>query len=129
MANITGREELCAHVSSVSTFLYSGHEMDRKWCLELAESGNRSFAGGNVDRQLMLELAGFTENDIDALMRKHDISPNGAYCLLYSREFFAAIENLPNFAGDEDFEEMKAVQWRPHPLLTLQGFPCTGKFL
>jgi hypothetical protein len=129
VASIVGREELCSHVSSVSTFLYSGHKLNRERCVDLAKSGNRNRAGGDVDRQAMFELAGFTETDVQDLLRKHEISPNGTYCLLYSREFFAAIENLPNFAGEDDLEKMKTVEWRPHQLLTLQGFPCTGKFL
>lgn len=97
--------------------------------MHLAKRGDRGYAGGNVDHRAMFELAGFTETDIRDLMHKHGISADGTYCLLYSREFFAAIENLPNFAGEEDLQAMKAVEWRPHPLLTLQGFPCTGKFL
>ncbi|MDT8450255.1 MAG: hypothetical protein RQ847_08765 [Wenzhouxiangellaceae bacterium] len=82
-----------------------------------------------MDRELVFELAGFTEEDIEALLRKHEIPPSGTYCLLFSREFFKAIETLPNFGNDEDLEEMKKVEWRPHQLLRLEGYPCTGKFL
>ncbi|WP_376695403.1 hypothetical protein [Wenzhouxiangella sp. EGI_FJ10305] len=129
VAAILERPDLCEHVVSVSTLFDSGHDLNQESCEQLARRGDRGYAGGSVEHQAMFELAGFTETDIKDLLRKHDIPPSGTYCLLYSREFFAAIENLPNFAGEDDLEKMKAVEWRPHQLLTLQGFPCTGKFL
>ena len=129
VAAILERPELCRHVVSVSTLFDSGHKLNQESCEQLARSGDHGYAGGNVDREAMFELAGFTETDIRDLLHKHDIPPDGTYCLLYSREFFEAIENLPNFAGEDDLKEMNTVEWRPHQLLTLQGFPCTGKFL
>lgn len=123
------RPELCEHIVTVNTLLYAGHKLNRRHCEESIERGCCAPGTGKVDREVVFELAGFKKEDIEALLRKHDIPPSGAYCLLFSREFFKAIENLPNFAGDEDLEGMKKVEWRPHQLLRLQGYPCTGKFL
>lgn len=127
VANRTGRSELCDHVYSVSTLLAAGHENDRQRCLREA-AGNPMY-GGQVDHETMYRLAGWDDQRIDELMQHHRIGNKGEYCLLYSREFFAAINDFPNFAGDDDLARAHAVQWRPHRMLELPGFLCTGKFL
>jgi hypothetical protein len=127
VANRTGRGELCDHVSSVSTLLAAGHKNDRQRCLDEA-AGNPMY-GGQVDREAMYRLAGWDEGRVDELMQRHGLPPEGKYCLLYSREFFAAIDGFPNFAGDDDLEQARSVEWQPHRMLQLPGFPCSGRLM
>lgn len=127
VANRTGRSELCEHVYSVSTLLAAGYANDRERCLDEA-AGNPMY-GGQVDHEAMYQLAGWDDQAIDELMQRHQLGAEGEYCLLYSREFFAAINDFPNFAGDDDLEQARAVGWQSHRMLELPGFPCSGKFM
>lgn len=127
VANRTGRSGLCEHVYSVSTLIAAGHRNDQQRCLDEA-AGNPMY-GGEVDHGAMHELAGWDDRKIETLMRRHGLPPEGKYCLLYSREFFAAIDDFPNFAEDDDLEQARSVEWRPHSLIELPGFPCSGKFM
>lgn len=127
VANRTGRDELCEHVYSVSTLLAAGHENDRQRCLE--EAAGKPMYGGQVDHEAMYRLAGWDDQRIDELMQRHQLSSDGKYCLLYSPDFFAAIDSFPNFAGDDDLEQARAAEWQPYRMLELPGFPCSGKFM
>lgn len=129
LAAITHNPELCREVVSVSTISASGHGRNRERCIEDARRGGPTTGTGAFDQRLLFQLAGWSDAHVDSLMAEHDILSNASYCLLHSREFFKAIESFPNFAAEEDLEKAKKVEWRPHPLLTLLGFPCTGKFL
>lgn len=124
----TARPDLCEHVVSVSTLLYSGHANNRERCIQEASRVTPSSGIGIIDHDVMFELAGFSIEDIDALMRKHRLPENGRYCLIFSREFFEAIEQMPRFSSDDDLEQMKKLEWKPHPFLAQAGFLCEGKF-
>lgn len=128
VAQRTARPELCEHVVSVSTLLYAGHANDRARCVQEA-SRERAPAGvGMIDHDSMFELAGFSQDKVVELMHSYRLPANGRYCLIFSPDFFEAIERMPRFSNADDLESMKQLQWKPHPFLALQGFPCTGKF-
>ncbi|APX93453.1 hypothetical protein BWR19_11215 [Halomonas sp. 1513] len=82
-----------------------------------------------VDHDAMLVLAGFSNAEIEALLTAHQLPDHGRYCLLFSPEFFKAIERMPRFSSLDDLERMKRVEWEVHPFLSLPGFPCQGKFM
>jgi|GEM_PF-1466438 len=127
-AQATARPELCEQVSSVNTLLYPGYHNNRERCLEDADREKVSSGVGIIDHNTMFEIVGFTKEEISDLMQKHELPKHGVYCLLFSREFFERIVELPNFGSDEDLKRAKSLEWQRHPFLNLPGFPCAGAF-
>ncbi|MCK8516340.1 hypothetical protein M0534_08380 [Methylonatrum kenyense] len=129
VAERAARPELCEHVVSVSTLLYSGHANDRARCLREADHGQARSGVGVVEEGAMFELAGFSDADIDGLMQAHQLPADARYCLVFSPEFFDAIDHMPRFSSEDEVIGIEDVVWKPHPFLLLPGFPCTGKFV
>jgi hypothetical protein len=129
VAQRAARPELCDEVKSVNTLLYSGHLNNRESCRDDAERGSPSAGIGIIDHDRMYSLAGFTEDEVTELMNAHGLTENGRYCLVFSREFFDAIDTMPNFGSEQDLQKMDELEWRPHPFLKQQGFPCEGRFM
>lgn len=129
VARRTARPELCEHVESVSTLLYAGHRNGREQCIQAADRSSASTGVGIVDHDAMFELSGLSSEEVDELMESYQLPENGRYCLIFSPEFFEAIERMPRFSPEDDLGQMKAVKWDPHPFLSLPGFPCEGKFV
>lgn len=128
VARRAARPELCKNVFSVSTLLYPGHYNDRERCIEEADQATASGGVGIIDHNDMFELAGFSDVEIYELMQAYQLPDNGRYCLIFSPEFFGAIERMPRFSSEDDMDQMNNVKWKAHPFLTLPGFPCHGKF-
>lgn len=129
VAERAARPELCEHVVSVSTVLYSGHAIDGDQCIREADHGQARSGVGVMDDAAMFELAGFSDADIDALMTTHNLPADGRYCLVFSPEFFDAISDMPQFSSHDEVVGIDDVAWKPHPFLSLPGFPCTGRFM
>ena len=129
VAQRTASPELCEQVVSVSTLLYPGHRNNREQCMEGTEQATSSGGVGIIDHNAMFELAGFSDEKVQELMQAHQIPDNGRYCLIFSPEFFDAIEQMPRFSTEDDLDRMQNVEWKAHPFLTLRGFPCEGRFI
>jgi len=129
VAKRAARPELCQYVASVSTLLYPGHRNNRERCIEEAGQATASSGVGMVDYNAMFELAGFSDEEIRGLIQTHQLPDNGRYCLVFSPAFFEAIERMPRFSSEDGPDQMKNVEWNPHPFLSLPGFPCEGKFM
>ncbi|WP_017926891.1 hypothetical protein [Thioalkalivibrio sp. HL-Eb18] len=129
VAQRAARPELCKQVGSVSTLFYSGNANSQERCIQEASQGRPRAGAGMIDHDALFVLAGFSEAEIDALMLAHQLPKNGRYCLVFSPEFFDAIEQMPRFASEDELIGMDDLKWEPHPFLAVPGFPCTGKFL
>jgi len=128
VAKRSARPEPCESVVAVSTLLYSGHRNNRGRCIQAAGQSRPSAAVGIIDHDAMFQLAGLSNEDINRLMQEYELAENGRYCLIFSPEFFEAVERMPRFSSADDREKMKTLQWKPHPFLGLPGFACHGKF-
>lgn len=134
VASHTGSAGLCEHVRSVSTFLYSGNRLDAANCRELASTAGAVRWSHDLNTQEIVELAGYSDRDIDAFLVSEGIFPTlseaehkrrsdpASYwydvrlSLLHSRDFFDRIDDLPGFADGNDREAMEAVSWQPRQM-------------
>lgn len=144
-ARLSLRPDVCENVKSASTWLYSGTDLNTARCREDVAAEQR-IRGDLASTDKVVEDAGLSDSELNSAMLSLRIFPNinvlEAYkaerenqyyrCanryVIYSELFFYKIEGLQNFAGDEDLEEMKSVEWQEHPYISQPGF-ITSCFL
>ncbi len=145
VARLSLRPEVCENVKSASTWLYSGSNLNSVKCREDVAAEQR-ISGDLASTDKVVEEADISDTELNSAMLALRIFPNlnvlEAYkaeresqfyrCanrfVIYSKLFFNKIEELQNFAGEKDIEEMKNIEWREHPYVSQPGF-TTNCFL
>lgn len=145
VARLSLRPEVCENVKSASNWLYSGTGLNADSCREDVAAEQR-IRGDLAKTDKVVEEAGLSDSELNSAMLALRIFPNinvlEAYkaeresqyyrCanmyVIYSKMFFNKIDDLQNFAGEKDLEEMKNIGWQEHPYISQPGF-TTNCFL
>jgi hypothetical protein len=142
VARLSLRPELCEHVRTGSTILYSGTDMNKELCREDVAARQR-ISGNILELSVISEIvekAGLSDSEVSRAMLELDIFPDlevlNAYraereeqytrCairyVIYSELFFKKIDDFQNFGTPEHLERMKQVEWQEHPFIRQPGF-------
>lgn len=139
VARLSMHPELCDEVKTANTFLYSGTANNPDRCREEASAQQR-VSGNIIDSAEIVELADFSDTEINEAMIALGVFPNSSVLeayrtereeqfqrctnryVIYSEVFFNKIDDFPKYGVLEDLKRMQQVEWRQHPFIQVPGF-------